>query len=302
MLSGRKKSGGNGGTPPCHKSMSLKRRYSPVDLFESQVPTTVSMPPASRSYKKKRGAYSRARRTSQSVLRYPSRGPYRSIAYAADRNKVVIPVAAQLQMVWNPAFGLGIGGSVFDVCFSVNQSGFEYQQNNNSWTTVNWANYTALAALFQQYRIMSFEIELFYSNTELGQGSVAATTTMPLIHSIIDREDALSVQSSSSMLQYASCMTKQMGAGHTIKRKMPKPSAFGVNDNDATLVGTTAPAQVQYSPWLSCGSNSAGGTAPVIPHGYMKYYVDQQSVAGANAVVGIFTFVVRAVFEYRGID
>lgn len=125
---------------------------------------------------------------------------------------------------------------------------------------------------------------------------------MPLVHSILDREDARSIQSTSDMLQYASCVSRQMGSGHSLKRKMGKPSAFGVNDNDATLVGTVTPAQLQYSPWLSCGSNSAGATAPIIPHGYIKYFIDAQGLTAVNATVGTFTFIVRTVFEYRGID
>lgn len=254
------------------------------------------------SYKKKRTSKTASRSNRQQlVIRNPSRFPFRSVAYAADRNKFVMPVGAKLDLTWGNT-GLDQTGAA-DITFAVTQQGISWSINNSAWNSGTlWNNYASAAALFQMYRIVEMEVEVTYSNTEvLPANSGNSVLSMPIVYSVCDREDARSITSASDMLQYASCQYKQAGSGR-IRQKMTRPSCYVVNDNDQSLIGTVQASQLAYSPWLACGTNSAGATAAVIPHGYIKFFFDTMSILPPAVKTGVFTFVVRAIFEYRGID
>jgi len=82
---------------------------------------------------------------------------------------------------------------------------------------------------------------------------------------------------------------------------MTSPSCFGAVDNDSTLLGTIQASTVLKSPWLACGTNTQAGVPAIIPHGYIKFWIDGINFA-TSQYLGNFTFVCSAVIEYRGID
>jgi hypothetical protein len=231
----------------------------------------------------------------------------------ADDAIHVIPNATSANLVWaitNTNAGQ-LNASSPDLTLAVTQSGAIYQQNNGAWAQFGspFNNYASCATVFQEYRITDMSVDCYYGVNN-GQTIYAGSgaQSLPMVYTLEDREDARSVQSAATALQYASCQVMQMGNSSGEKNgrqtiSISRPSAFGAVDNDASLIGTIAATSVLRSPWLACGTNSSGGTAAVIPHGYIKMYFDPVA-AGTSAQVylGNFTFVVRALIEYRGID
>jgi hypothetical protein len=196
----------------------------------------------------------------------------------------------------------GIGGNVPDICFAVAQVGLLYSQSNAAWNTVNWNNYAQYATVFQEYRIMAFEIELFTSVNTVTMGVLGTGTQFPMAYGVVDYEDAVKLPSAVSALQYSSCVITQPGSVQGSKKICcTAPAAFLALDNDATFIGTVTATGIARQQWLACGTNSSSAAAAVIPHGYVKYYFDNLGSTTATTTC-ILTFIVRAMFEYRGID
>ena len=224
---------------------------------------------------------------------------YKSMTYI---NKRVFPVTqrAAINLAYTPAVGLA--GTSFDICFGLTQSSADYCLNNNPWNSTVFSNYTNLANLFQEYRIIRLDVTVFFSNNSANNAAGSTTgNALPIVYCIEDREDASAVNTVSGMLQYASCKVYQMGdtKGHT--KTLKYPSAFAAYDNDSTFIGTLSAAGVKRSPWLACGSNSNTNVAPSIPHGYVKMLIDP--CGNTNTVSsGTFTFIITGLYEFRGID
>jgi hypothetical protein len=231
----------------------------------------------------------------------------------ADDAIHMIPCATSANFVWamTNANAGQLNASTPDLTLAVTQSGAIYQQNNSAWAQFGstFNNYASCASVFQEYRITDMSVDIYYGVNN-GQTIYAGSgaQSLPIVYTLDDREDARSVQSASVALQYASCQVMQMGNSSGEKNgrqtiSISRPVAYGAVDNDASLVGTITATSVLRSPWLACGTNSSGGTAAVIPHGYIKMYFDPVA-AGTSAQVylGNFTFIVRALIEYRGID
>lgn len=280
------------------------------ELYPRQLYTTQSsqeMPvQKKRRYSSSSSSAVARRRRQQLVLRNPMRFRYRTVASAADRAHVVIPMAQSIQIGWNPRAGLLSQAQGPSIVWGVTQQGPIYQIGNNpTWSTGTlWNNYASAAALFQMYRIREFEIEVIYSQTSFTQSQNVPEpipVNAPICYSVLDREDARIVANAQEALQYASCKYDQFGNNRRIVRKMLAPSTMGEQLDDTSLIGATTPAQVSYGPWLACGSNTSGATAPVIPHGFIKMFFDNMSQP-SDAEVGVFCFVVKAIFEYKGFD
>jgi hypothetical protein len=264
-------------------------------------------------FKRKKSSYGSSKKTRFSkdaarnyVLAHPNKYSYNKVSRAVDSKAFTVNVAGNLNISWVP--NAGFGGTANDICFGVTQSGLIYNQANGTWTTgLTWANYASLATVFQEYRIMKFQIDLYYSANSVAETSAAASQGLPMVYAIQDREDDRQISGTSTMLQYASCKVMQCGnsSGNNNGRQsivMNNPSCFVANDNDASLIGTIQASQLARSPWLSCGTNSSGSSAANIPHGYIKYYVDPLQYNSSANVVGVFTFVVKCIFQYKGID
>jgi hypothetical protein len=197
----------------------------------------------------------------------------------------------------------GFSGTSQDLTIAVCQNGILFSQNGGVWNATNFNNYASLAAVFQEYRITEFSVEVFFSeNTGSAPASATSGAELPMLYTVVDREDAVRLSSISQALQYSSVKISQLGTTQGPKTTTIKgPAAAAAYDNDATFVGTITAAGVTRSPWLSCGSNSGSSSAPIIPHGFVKYYADPVGSTFATQI-GTATFIVRAAFEYRGID
>jgi len=215
-------------------------------------------------------------------------------------------MADSINIAYNPSTGLS-GGANSDITFGLVQSGPVYSVGGGAWNTaLTWNNYASLATVFQEYRILKFQIDWYWSQAAGGlstAGTIANSAT-PMTFWVTDREDAVQVSTIAGMLQYADarvmqCGTSMNGGRQTIS--LDRPTIFVAADNDATLLGTLTASKLERSPWLSCGTNSSSGTAASIPHGYIKFLVDSAGNS-VNATIGNFTFVLRGYYEYRGID
>jgi hypothetical protein len=238
---------------------------------------------------------------------YNSRSSFGSIARGIDRRGFLVNQSTAVNYPYVPNTGInGVGD--FDICFAITQASMYYSQGNAAWASLSgtFENYAQLAAVFQEYRILRLEVDLYFSCNSQPANATQTGGTLPMVYAIQDREDARSITSVVQMLQYASCQVMQCGnsSGTNNGRQtitMERPSCFVLNDNTSSLIGTASASQLQYSPWLACGTNSSGSTAAIIPHGYIKYYVDPVGCTDSSSI-GAFTFVFRSIFEYRGID
>lgn len=267
----------------------------------------------------KKSKFAKRTKSSNSITRNPSVdrsgaiNRYQSfprIASISAKRIVVIPCSATVNYSWQTGAGVGLlNGGAPDIVFAVLQSGVIQSQGNSAWGSVGslFNNYAQCASVFQEYRITKFEIDVYYSaNSNPLDNTAAGNAALPMVYALTDRDNARSVQSAATALQYPNCKVMQMGnsSGPTAGRQsivLNSPSCFAVNLTDATLVGTNVGSQLQRSPWLSCGTNNNANTAASIPHGFIKFFIDPVNAA-ATGYRGVFTFVCRAVMEYRGID
>jgi hypothetical protein len=234
-----------------------------------------------------------------------SRLPFSRLGAIVQSRIFPITCAEVGNFAWIPNVGFG-GSGVYFGTLAVTQAGPIYSLNNGAWQTgIVWQNYASLATVFQEYRIMKFSVDWYYSSNSAPNNSTAALTALPIVYWCVDREDALGFTTASSVLQFSDCKIQQAGStSGTDGRQsitIDRPTVFVAVDNDATLVGTIASSMLERSPWMSCGTNSSGSTAAVIPHGYIKFFIDNCNNT-SNTTIGTFTFIFRAYYEYRGID
>jgi hypothetical protein len=261
--------------------------------------------PKPRRNRNKRGKRSQHEGAPQSG--YSSRKSFNTIARGIERRAFVVNQCTAVNYPYVPNTGInGVGD--YDICFAITQNSMCYSQGNAAWATLSgtFANYSQLDTVFQEYRIMRLEVDMYFSCNSQPSNATQTGGTLPMVYAIQDREDARAVQSVVNMLQYASCQVMQCGnsSGTNNGRQtivMERPSCFVVNDTTSSLIGTATASQLAYSPWLSCGTNTSASTSALIPHGYIKFFVDPVGCTDSSSV-GAFTFVFRAIFEYRGID
>jgi len=237
--------------------------------------------------------------------------PMSRVLRISDRRICTVPVRSQVNYSFQTSGGVGLlgTGTTPDILFAVQQNYFVGVQNNSSWFQAggSFANAANCAAVFQQYRITKFQVDVYYSANNVAiQSSAVSNAALPIVYVVDDRENARSILTPTIALQYASCRTMQMGnsSGESNGRQsivMNSPSCFGAVDNDSSLLGTIQQATILKSPWLACGTNSITGQPANIPHGCIKLVIDPVNSA-TSQYLGNFTFVLSAVIEYRGID
>jgi hypothetical protein len=210
-------------------------------------------------------------------------------------------LASYINLPYLPLTGLNGAGN--NITFAVSQAALLYSINGAAWSSSAFSNSTAYATIFQEYRILEFSIEVFTSiNTATAPATLSSGDYFPMMYGVIDREDAVGLISPYAALQYATVQVTQLGSTQGSKTILLKsPAVFTAFDNSASFGGTISAAGATRSPWLSCGTNSAVSTPASIPHGYIKYFVDN---LGSTLSTTQFqtTFICRVIMEYRGID
>jgi hypothetical protein len=209
--------------------------------------------------------------------------------------------AAQVTFPYLPLTGINAAGN--NICFAAAQVGMLWMINGNGWNTTGFQNNSNWAAVFQEYRITEYSVEMFISiNTATAPTSLSSGDYFPMAYWVIDREDDLPVNSATQALQYATVKVTQLGSLQGSKSvTLSRPSISLGAINASTQVGALAAGSVERSPWLPCGTNSNNGTPTVIPHGYIKLFVDNLGSSLSTSMLNI-TFILRATHEYRGID
>jgi hypothetical protein len=209
--------------------------------------------------------------------------------------------AAQLSLPYLPL--TGINGSGNNITFAATQPYMLYAINGGSWANQQFLNSPSLSTCFQEYRILEFSVEFFFSiNTAAGPASNSSGNYFPMIYSAVDREDDLPLTNTSQVLQFPTCRVSQLGSMQGPKTiTCERPSvAIGANNN-SSQIGTVVASGVERSPWLTCGTNSSNAVPALIPHGYVKMYVDNLG-SSLSVSMGTITFVMRTIMEYRGVD
>jgi hypothetical protein len=207
----------------------------------------------------------------------------------------------QVSFAYNPLTGIGSQGP--SITWATCQTGPCYSINNGAWVQHTYSNSAAMAVAFQEYSIREFSVEMFTSiNTIAAPGSLSGGAFAPMCYAVVDREDAVSLASVQRALAYPSQTVTQLGTTQGSKTiTIVGPAALSAFDNTASLLGTIAAAGATRSPWLSCGTNSGSDSPANIPHGYIKYYVDNFGGTLSTTMLYI-TFVMRTLIEYRGVD
>lgn len=232
-------------------------------------------------------------------------GSIRQGFISANRTVHKMALATTFQGSWNPDSGIDIGtlgGAGFNPVIAVTPNGCVISNNNSAWLLHNWQNASSLAAIFQEIRITAWSVEMHYSANAAAPGTVTTTPpSNPIVYSLIDREDALGVLTTNSAVQYASMKVYDALRDRSHSTTDDQPTVTVGLDNTNTFIGTIEASGRRISPWISLGTNSGTATPPDIPHGNIKYWFDAGAVA-PGVVVGNFTFIVRCLAQYRGID
>jgi len=201
----------------------------------------------------------------------------------------------QLNFGFNPTSGFN--GVSPDITFAAAQGGLQWSQGGAAWTNVAYPNASPQASVFSEYRIKTLSIDLFYSQSGNDQAPTASTDALPMVACVVDVESDQPLTSSGNALSYATCRVMQFGTStnggkQTISQR--QPVAFGIVENNATLVGTQVGALVMRNQWLSTLNYN-------IPHGFIKLWMLAPPVS-TNAVIGFFTMIATTIVEYRGIE
>lgn len=285
--------------------------FSLYSLFKNgkyTMPSSSSYRTPKRSRKRARSVSRSGGRSSSTMVGTGIKGTYPIYKWRSYINRRVFPITqtAVQNMALIPSQGLN-GVTGYDITLGVCQSNAIYQQSNGAWNNFGSAyqNYANLAGTFQEYRILRMEVDIMYSSNSIAPATAigtAITNALPIVYAVTDREDDRNISSTYVALQYSSCRTYQMGVGDQKNRiSLANPSCFNVMLNSSSLFGSAVQGAAMRSPWLPCGTNSAGGSANSIPHGFIKIYIDPVNTS-QTATGGDFTFIVRAIMEYRGID
>jgi hypothetical protein len=197
----------------------------------------------------------------------------------------------------------GFNGAGNNITFAVAQAALLYSINGSSWNSSGFTNSSSYAAIFQEYRILEFSIEVFSSiNTASAPATLSSGDFFPMLYGVIDREDAVGLVNPARALQYATVQVTQLGSTQGSKTILLKsPVAYTAFDNTASFAGTITAAGATRSPWLTCGTNAASDTPASIPHGYIKYFADNLGSTLSTSQMQL-TFICKAILEYRGID
>jgi len=134
----------------------------------------------------------------------------------SDRRICSVPVRSQVNLSFQTLGGVGLLGSGTspDLVIGVSQGYFISVQNNSAWSQFGgtFQNAASCAAVFQEYRITKFQVDVYYSANNCAiQSSAVSNAALPIVYAIQDREEARSLSSAAQMLQYASCRVMQMG-------------------------------------------------------------------------------------------
>lgn len=224
------------------------------------------------------------------------------------------PYLERLQLITHKVFAVaqitlpyipltGINGSGNNIIIAVTQPSMQYSINGAGYANVAFINSPSFSTVFQEYRIMEFSVETFVSmNTASTPTTSSSGAYFPMLYATVDREDDLPLTNVAQVLQFPVCNVTQVGSTQGPKTiTCYRPSvAIGANNNSSSI-GTVVAAAVERSPWLTCGTNASNAIPAIIPHGYVKIFIDNLGSGYSQTMCNI-TFVVRTIMEYRGID
>jgi hypothetical protein len=187
-----------------------------------------------------------------------------------------------------------------------NALSFVFSQNNPFYynTTglqalTSFPNASAYAQIYDQYRIVKVELDIYYSaNSNTNNSSTTLTNlSLPIIYGVVDYDDADLLVNESAALAYSTCQVYQLGNssgpnnGRQTKR-LSKPTVL----TEASLPGGTATSsQLSISPWLSTDYTTLG-------HYGLKFYVSNcLPTPAVKTTLGYITIIIRQFVEYRNI-
>jgi hypothetical protein len=163
----------------------------------------------------------------------------------------------------------------------------------------SYDNANAWAALFDEYRIVQLQVDIYFSANSNSTGTVQFTGltgpfVLPLIYICTDYNDINPLATASQALAYSSCQNLQLGnsSGNTGGRQsyIVKRPAVQTQELDVT---SSSFAATRHSPWLSTDDENA-------THNGIKIYLDTLNDTG-TVQIGIMQVVVRARLQFRNV-
>ena len=155
-------------------------------------------------------------------------------------------------------------------------------------------NATSLLSVFDQFRIMKAQVDVYYTNNSSGLNN---TLQLPIIFGVVDKDDAGPLSSSANALAYSTCKTLQMGnssgeGGGKQTMYVNRPSITQASAQTAAATPSILASTNVPSPWID-------NAYEAVEHFGLKFWVDNTNVT--SAAIGNVTFVTRLFVQYRNL-
>jgi hypothetical protein len=160
-------------------------------------------------------------------------------------------------------------------------SNVTFQEYDRYFTSGDIPQFSSLALVFDQYRILEVECWLVPRNPGSASG---AAVNRGLLYSVVDYDDAAALGAAASFLQYENCVVTPNTMGHYRK--------FRPHIAVAAYSGTFAAyANVSSNTWIDCTSNA------------VQYYGVKFGASPCDAAADetTFDFLERVLIEFRNV-
>lgn len=185
------------------------------------------------------------------------------------------------------SFGFaGVGSNAISLAFSLKNLYINFGPSVN---VVQMPNYTDFTNLFEQYRLGSVEVMLFFNRN--AESAATTSSTLPLIAFVNDFTDSTQLTSIADALEYPNCRIIQMGntrgESPAVKLHITPKVAGEVSD-----YGVAPALQFTQNPWIN-------SLYPDTPHFAIKGWYDNQTAGAAVQPCGEIFLYVKVAFECR---
>jgi hypothetical protein len=174
-----------------------------------------------------------------------------------------------------------------------------YSNSAGLQTLPNYLNASAYAQIYDQYRIIKVDIDMYYSaNSNTNNSSTTLSNlSLPIMYGVVDYDDSDLLSNETGALAYSTCQVFQFGnsSGTNNGRQtkhLQKPTVL----TESSLPGGSATAsQLTVSPWLSTDLTTQA-------HYGIKFYMSSSlPTPSVKTNLGYLTFIIRQFVEYRNI-
>lgn len=181
------------------------------------------------------------------------------------------------------------GTSSPDLGMTFSMNSVEVTLGGVFFTSVAFSGITDLSNLFEWWKILKVDIQVFTSSNTLSQTTAGNVAAMPISNIIFDPNDVAST-SLSAGLQYGSLRTVQIGQGRHVDgfTFSIKPTPL-IEANNPLFVGLMEPQRT--NPFFSTSTGA-------VPH-YGVKMIQDPGLAGVGTNSIVYTFYIRAHYRVK---